>query len=237
MRVFPIVLLSFLLGACGKQGATSPQPAQPQQSMASASSPGAPPAAAPANPSAQAMDSNPASAQSQPAETFRIPAGTALRVRINQTIDSRRNRVGDPFTATLYGPLMADGRVAIPTGTRFRGHVTDARRSGHFKGRATIGLTLDSFTIEGEEYRIETAADRRTGGGHKKRNFAFIAGGAASGAAIGALAGGGVGAAIGAGAGAGAGVTTAFFTGKKKVAIRAESILSFRLMEPVTVTE
>jgi hypothetical protein len=172
-----------------------------------------------------------------PAETFNIPAGASIRVRIDQTIDSRRNRPGDHFTATLNGPILIGGREAIPNGTRFNGHVTDARRSGHFKGRAVVGLTLDSFTLDGEEYRIDTAADRRVSGGHKKRNFGFIGGGAAAGAGIGALVGGGMGAAVGAGAGAGAGATTAFFTGKKNVAIRAETILSFRLREPVTITE
>jgi hypothetical protein len=171
------------------------------------------------------------------AETYSIPAGSSLRVRLDQTIDSRRNRPGDRFTASLYGPIMIDGREAIPNGTRFTGHVTDAKASGRLKGRAVIGLTLDSFTIDGEDYRIDTAPDRRVSKSHKRRNFAFIGGGAATGAVIGALAGGGAGAAIGAGAGAGAGLTTAIFTGKKNVAIQAETILSFRLREPVTVTE
>ena len=210
MRAISVVLITFLLGACGKQ----------EQSSTPA---GAGPAQA-------------AVAQS-PAETFNLPAGASIRVRLDQTIDSRRNRPGDRFTATLNGPILIDGREAIPNGTQFVGHVTDARHSGHFKGRAVVGLTLDSFTIDGDEYQIDTAADRRASGGHKKRNFAFIGGGAATGAGIGALVGGGVGAAVGAGAGAGAGATTAFFTGKKNVAIRAETILSFRLREPVTVTE
>jgi hypothetical protein len=213
MRAISVVLITFLLGACSKQQPGTQQTAA--QAGAASTQPPAPP----------------------PAETFNIPAGSSLRVRLDQTIDSRGNRPGDRFTATLNGPVLIDGREAIPNGTQFKGHVTDARHSGHFKGRAVIGLTLDSFTIDGEEYPIDTAADRRVSTAHKKRNFAFIGGAAAAGAGIGALVGGGVGAAVGAGAGAGAGATTAFFTGKKNVAIRAETILSFRLREPVTVTE
>jgi hypothetical protein len=237
MKPTSIILLSFLLGACSKQQ----QPLQTSTVMGSANAPSATNGAVtPANPPpAIPGDTSSASAVAPPppGETYSIPAGEAIRVRIDQTIDSRRNRPGDRFTATLNGPILIDGRVAIPNGTRFDGHVTDARRSGRFKGRAVVGLTLDSFTIEGEEYRIDTSADRRVSRSHKKRNFAFIGGGALAGAGIGALVGGGAGAAIGAGAGAGAGATTAFITGKKNVAIRAETVLSFRLREPVTVGE
>jgi hypothetical protein len=225
------------MGACNKQQ----QPPQSTVGATGAGQPGATSAsfaAAPASANAvpPPAPSDPVPAQSEP-EAIKIPAGSAIRVRLDQTIDSKRNRPGNRFTATLYGPVLIDGREAIPNGTRFSGHVTDAKSSGRFKGRAVIGLTLDSFTIEGEEYRIDTAADRRVSGRHRRRNFAFIGGGAGAGAAIGALAGGGAGAAIGAGAGAGVGATTAFFTGKKNVAIRAETILSFRLREPVTVSE
>ena len=228
MRLISVVVVSFLLGACSKQQSA------PQSAAGVA---GSTPAQAQAPTQAQAQAPAPLPPAPLPPETFNIPAGSSIRVRLDQTIDSRRNRPGDRFTATLHGPILVNGREAIPNGTRFTGHVTDARPSGHFKGRAVVGLTLDAFTIDGEEYQIETSADRRVSGGHKKRNFAFLGGGAAAGAGIGALVGGGMGAAVGAGAGAGAGATTAFFTGKKNVAIRAETILSFRLREPVTVTE
>jgi hypothetical protein len=73
--------------------------------------------------------------------------------------------------------------------------------------------------------------------GKGKRSTGFIGGGAAAGALIGALAGGGKGAAIGAAAGAGAGTAGAAFTGNKDIVLPAESALSFRLKEPVTVRE
>jgi hypothetical protein len=162
-----------------------------------------------------------------------IPSNTRLTVRIDQDLDTKRNRAGDRFQATLREPVVAGGEVLIPAGTRFSGHLTDARPSGRFKGRAHIGLELDSFELNGATYRVNTANDERVGKNHKKRNFGLIGGGAGLGASIGALAGGGAGALIGAGAGAAAGTTTALFTGKKNVGVRAETVMTFRTRGPM----
>jgi len=61
-------------------------------------------------------------------------------------------------------------------------------------------------------------------------------GGAGLGAIIGAIAGGGKGAAIGAGAGAGAGLGYQAFTHGQAVRVPAESVLTFRLRAPISVT-
>ncbi len=103
------------------------------------------------------------------------------------------------------------------------------------RGRAYLGITLDSFHLRGETYRIATGADVRSSRSHKKRNLAIIGGGSGAGAAIGAVAGGGVGALIGAGAGAVAGTTGAFITGKRNVKLRVETPLVFSLRTTVTV--
>jgi drug/metabolite transporter (DMT)-like permease len=89
--------------------------------------------------------------------------------------------------------------------------------------------------VDGSWYDIDTALAGRRGPSHKKRNWLFIGGGAAGGALIGGLAGGGSGAAIGAAAGAGAGTAAAAITGKKEIRLPAETMLAFRLTEPVTV--
>jgi hypothetical protein len=57
------------------------------------------------------------------------------------------------------------------------------------------------------------------------------------GAAIGAIAGGGKGAAIGAGIGGAAGAGTVLATRGEQAELAAETRLSFRLKNPVTVTE
>src|SRR5437016_4164487 len=128
--------------------------------------------------------SAPASAPARAA--LAIPGGAALHVRLDETVDTRRNHAGDGFSATLSQPVLVNGQVAVPAGTRFSGHVTAAGASGRMKGRARIGLTLDSFRLEGRQYRVETTSVERVSAAHKKRNALLIGGGSGLGAAIGA---------------------------------------------------
>jgi hypothetical protein len=156
-------------------------------------------------------------------------------VRLDQAIDTRRNRPGDRFDATLHDAVVVDRQTVIPRGTRFTGHVVDSRASGRLKGNAELSIMLDSFDMGGRRYDIRTTHVARASSGHKKRNWWIIGGGSGVGSAIGAVAGGPAGALIGAGAGAGAGTAGAVITGKKQVRLPAETLLSFTLREPVTM--
>jgi hypothetical protein len=162
-----------------------------------------------------------------------IPNGTPLHVRVDASIDTRRNRAGDQFSATLSVPIEVEGRTVVPAGTAFSGHVTTAGASGRLKGRASFGLKRESFRLNGREYPIQTTSVDRVSAAHKKRNAILIGGGTGLGAALGAIAGGPKGALIGAGAGAAAGTAGAAATGKRQVAIRSETPLRFTRRSPV----
>lgn len=162
-----------------------------------------------------------------------VPAGTLLRVRLDQSIDTASQQSGDSFTATLDSAVIVKEKVIIPKGTTFRGRVTNAKGSGRLRGRAVVSLKLESFEMHHQTYPVVTSSDTRVSGSHKKRNLALIGGGSGVGALIGGLAGGGKGALIGAGAGAAAGTGGAALTGKKNVQIPAETVMTFSLKSAV----
>jgi hypothetical protein len=162
-----------------------------------------------------------------------IPQGASLRVRIDQSIDTRRNRAGYVFHASLAAPLVRNSETLLPKGTRFTGHVMESKPSGRFKGCAVMTLALDSFRLNGANYRIDTAGATRVTSHHKKRNLVLIGGGVGTGASIGAIAGGGFGALVGAAAGAVAGTASAVITGRKNVTVAAETVMTFPLRSSV----
>jgi hypothetical protein len=190
----------------------------------------------PAQYSTQQQTQHPTSPQppAQPQQSMTLPQGTLFQVRLAETLDTKRNRTGDRFRATLDAPIVTEnGAEIIPRGATFSGRVDTSKASGRLKGRAAMTLELDSFELNGRKYQISTSHASRVSGNHKRRNIIAIGGGAGAGAGIGALAGGPAGALIGAGAGAGAGTLGAVFTGKKQVSIPVETRLSFELRRPI----
>ncbi len=164
-----------------------------------------------------------------------LPERTAIHVRLDQTVATDRSKAGDHFEATVSEPVVVDGKTVIPQGAHAEGLVVDSRHSGRLKGRARLQLALQTVDVNGQNYNVRTYSHPRIGRDHKKRNWAWIGGGAAGGAAIGAIAGGGTGALIGGPVGAAAGTTVALVTGKKDIKLRAETPLRFELAQPVTI--
>jgi hypothetical protein len=215
------------LGACSK----TPGPASsssPDASPATASD-SATPASAASSATAQRAPEPP------PAPPAVIRAGTVLTVTIDQSVSTKTNTSGDRFDASLAEPVTIDGDEVLPSGTRASGTITQAQSAGRVKGGALLALTLDSVTVHGKRYSIETNSFEEVGKGRGKRTAIGAGGGAAFGAIIGALAGGGKGAAIGALAGGGAGTAGTAFTGKRDFTIPAETRLHFKLVQSLEI--
>lgn len=134
-----------------------------------------------------------------------IPVGTDLKVRLNDTLSSKDNRVGDKFTATILSPTRFE------EGTLY-GHISAIDKSGKIKGRTSMNLDFDSVSmldgrtgvVHGYVTKVygddAGRADNEGGVESKSRSNQTIkrAGiGGVAGAIIGGIAGGGKGAAIG----------------------------------------
>jgi hypothetical protein len=164
-----------------------------------------------------------------------IPQGTAVAIRLQQSISSASARPGDSFDAVLDEPIVIDGQMVAPRGTPVVGRVVAARKSGHLHNSGYLRLTLASITISGKAVPVDTSSMFLMGGAHKNRNLALIGGGTGAGALIGAIAGGGKGALIGSAIGAAGGTGVAYATGEKDVGFSSERRLGFRLTQAVTV--
>ena len=171
-------------------------------------------------------------------KTVTIPAGTLLTVRVDQTLRSDRNQNGDSFRAALDQPLVIDGFVIAERGSRVEGRVSEVDPGGRVRGVSQMTLELVRLTTsDGQQVRLRTESFARRGEKDTKGDAAKIGVAAGIGAAIGAIAGGGKGAAIGAGVGGAAGAGGVMATRGKAAEIPAETRLSFRLSEPITITE
>lgn len=158
-----------------------------------------------------------------------IPAGTDLKIRLNDNLSSKNNRIGDRFTATVISPSRFDE-------ARLNGHISSIQKSGKVKGRTSMNLAFDSVELrDGRRGVMHGYVTRVYGEGSgradneggvesssRTNQTAKRAGiGAGVGAIIGGIAGGGKGAAIGLLVGGAGGAGSLAIKGSKELRIES----------------
>ena len=181
----------------------------------------------------------PSGTQANTASGVTLPAGTAISVRTNEAVDSRNASEGQTYSAVIVDDVKgSSGEILIPKNSDAQ-LVIRKIATGGTTGSPELTLDLNSVTVNGRNYLVSTADVSKKGNsgiGKNKRTAEMVGGGAALGTLLGAIAGGGKGAVIGAIAGAAAGGTAQVLTKGKEVKVPAETVLKFKLDQPITLT-
>ena len=154
-----------------------------------------------------------------------VPAGTELMVRTIETIDSRKAGADRPFSALVEQQVLdQSGRVLIPAGASAQLVIRQVSASGK-TGRVETALDVQSLIIGGRRYLVSSSysQDEDETGFDTKRAADIVGSRAAVGTIVGALPGGG------------SGVRTHVLTNGRDVQVPTETLLTFRLDNPVTL--
>ncbi|HLG98980.1 MAG TPA: hypothetical protein VKX49_21900 [Bryobacteraceae bacterium] len=182
-----------------------------------------------------------------------IPQGTHVLLRMENSVNTRTAQEGDYVYLQTATPIAGGGSILVPEGSYVQGVVTFAKRSGRVKGRAQLGIRLETLTLaSGKAFRfsphLTSVDDEETGQkvtgkentveaaqstGTDMQRVAIMAG---SGAAVGGLTDRSwKGAGIGAGAGSAIGLATVLLSRGKEVELRRGSTLDVVFDRPVSL--
>ena len=99
------------------------------------------------------------------AETVVVPPGTLLHVKLQTTITSKTNKVGDKFQGLVSQDVMSGTDVIVPQGSLVNGHVAYIKHSGRIKAKARMRVVLDSIlTPDDQKIQLSSTLEDSKGG-------------------------------------------------------------------------
>jgi len=161
-----------------------------------------------------------------------IPSGTRIVGKLEGTVSTKQNEVGDRVRITSTEPIKVGEDEAIPEGVRLEGEVTHLEGGGRIAGAPELTIRFHQLELDGRTYPISADPFRIRGKSDAAESAAEIGGGAVVGGVVGAIAGSAVkGAVIGAVLGTGVAVATE----GGQIVLPAGTRLRIGLNDPVTV--
>lgn len=170
--------------------------------------------------------------------SYTLSAGTKIRVKMDNEINSKVSNVDDTFTATVSSPVIVNEIEMIPVGSVVEGRIINVKAASLGKNNGILEVRFETLRFPDEAKRsIEASLVNQNLIENKSSSLTAISifGGTAAGAIIGAVTGKGKGAAVGAGVGAGIGSATAFLRKGKEARIKANEEFEIILNKEVTV--
>ena len=184
------------------------------------------------------------------AQDASVPAGTALKVKLETTLSTGSNKSGDPFSGRITEPVVIAGRTVIPIGATVQGRVTKINEPRRISGKPTIGIFPETLVMpNGERFMlnaplVDTSLRSGTdvnsegqfkGSGQDGKDLIEIGMGTGGGMLVGGLIGGGKGLLIGGTIGATA--TVAHWLGKHRSAsLPSGTELTLELSRPMSLS-
>src|SRR3989441_5251682 len=87
-----------------------------------------------------------------------LPAGTALKVKLENTLSTFSSKEGDPFSGRVTEAVMLGGKTVIPLGATVQGRVTKINEPRRIAGKPTIGIFPETVVLpNGERYMLNAA--------------------------------------------------------------------------------
>jgi hypothetical protein len=165
-----------------------------------------------------------------------VPASSVVGLHVSTSITSETAKVEDRVEARVTRDVIADGRVAIPAGTKVIGDVTLVERGGKMKDKARLGVRFHTLVLaDGDQVPFRTDAILREGASPGAESARKIGGAAMGGAIIGAIIGGAKGAAIGSATGAAGGGAVVMAGDRNAATLPTGTIVTVRLTAPVAI--
>ena len=151
-----------------------------------------------------------------------LPTGTAVKIKLENTLTTFSTQAGDPFSARVTEAVVVDGKTVIPVGATVQGRVTKTSEPRRVAGKPTIAIFPEHLVLpNGDRFLlnatlVDTSARRGTdvnnegqfkGEGHDGKDLTEVGMGTGGGMLAGGLIGGGKGMLIGGAIGATATIT------------------------------
>jgi hypothetical protein len=168
---------------------------------------------------------------------YELPAGTIMRVQMDNEINSKVASVNDTFTATLAAPVRIQETVLLPIGTVIEGRITRVKRTSFGGKSGSLGVSFQTLRLlNGTKLEIEgVLIDELKTESSGVASALAVLGGTAIGGIVGAVSKVENGALIGAGIGAATGTGFAFLRKGKDVSIKAGEEFEIKLTRTVNL--
>src|SRR6202166_3802605 len=76
-----------------------------------------------------------------------IPQGAHALLRLVNSVSTRTAREGDYVYLRTAAPIVVNGQIVVPAESYVQGVVSHAQRSGRVKGRAELGIRIETLTL------------------------------------------------------------------------------------------